>query len=310
MVMKRTVVNSIGQIGLRKDRSVACIGFFDGLHLGHQALINETMKLAKEKHLTSMLITFNPDPWSVIHKKSSVKHITPLKRKLELLEEMGFDEVVILKFDQNFSSLSPEDFVYKVLMGLGINDLVVGDDFKFGSKGKGDVHLLQREFQHVLSTHVIDIQYDEKIKIGSTQVTQTILNGKVDKTAELLGRYYRISGIVVDGAKQGREIGFPTANLHIYDEFVLPKVGVYAGYTIVQGIRYKSIVNIGYNPTINTQEEVAIETHILDFDAQIYGEVIHQEFVFRIRDELKFDSLEELIEQMKEDEKLARKNLK
>lgn len=310
MVMERTMINSIGQIGLRKEKAVACIGFFDGLHLGHQALINQTLDLAEKNNKRSMLITFNPDPWSVIHNKSGVKHITPLKTKLEILETMGIDEVIVLKFDHNLSGLSPEDFVYKVLMGLGITDLVVGDDFKFGFRGKGNVKMLQTVFEHVLNTHVISIKYDMTTKIGSTQVTQTILNGSLDKTSELLGRNYRLSGVVIHGAKQGRRIGFPTANLDIYDEFVIPKVGVYAGYTIVRGERYKSIINIGFNPTFNTREQVSIETHILDFDESIYGEVIHQEFAFRIRDELKFNSIDALIEQMQSDEQIAREKLK
>ncbi len=308
--MKRTMINTIGQIGLRKDKSVACIGFFDGLHLGHQALINKTIKLAKENNENAMLITFNPDPWAVIHKKSNVKHITPLKTKLEILEELGLDEVIILNFDHNLSGLSPEDFIYKVLMGLGITDLVVGRDFKFGFRGQGNVDLLKNEFEHVLNTHIIEIKEDSKEKIGSTQVTQAILNGKVDKASELLGRNYRLSGIVIDGAKQGRKIGFPTANLDIYDEFVLPKTGVYAGYTIVDGRRHQSIINIGYNPTFNTRDDISVETHLLDFDELIYGEVIHQEFAFRIRDELKFNSIDELITQMKSDEKIAREKLK
>lgn len=308
--MKRTMITQIAQLNLRKEKSVACIGFFDGVHLGHQALIDKTKERAKALGVSSMLITFNPDPWSVIHQKSSVKHITPLKTKLEVLESYEIDEVVILKFDQNLSSLSPDDFVFKVLIALGIQELVVGEDFKFGFRGKGNVQFLKENYEFVLPTHVIDLLLEHDTKIGSTTVTQTILNGKLDETSKLLGRDYRISGIVVDGAKQGRKIGFPTANLEIYDEFVIPKVGVYAGYTYVRGKKYKSIVNIGYNPTFNTREKPSIETHILDFDKVIYGEVIHQEFTFRIRDELKFDTIDELIKQMESDENIAREALK
>lgn len=310
MVMKKTMITQIAQINLRQNRSVACIGFFDGIHLGHQALIHKTKERSEALGIPSMLITFNPDPWSVIHKKSSVKHITPLKTKLEVIESYGIDEVIILKFDQNLSSLSPDDFVFKVLISLGIQELVVGEDFKFGFRGKGNVNFLKEHYGAIMPTHVVDLLLDHKIKIGSTTVTQTIVNGKLEETHKLLGRDYRISGIVVDGAKQGRRIGFPTANMHVYDEFVLPKVGVYAGYTIVRGKKYKSIINIGYNPTFNTREKVSVETHILDFNKVIYGEVIHQEFTFRIRDELKFDSIDELIDQMKDDERIARENLK
>lgn len=309
--MKKTMITQISQLNLRKKKAVACIGFFDGVHLGHQALIKKTKERAKALNISSMLITFNPDPWAVLHKKSNVKHITPLKTKLEVIESMNqIDEVVILKFDGNLSSLSPDDFVFKVLISLGIQELVVGEDFKFGFRGKGDVTFLKENYGNIITTHVVDLLLENNSKIGSTIVTQTILNGKLTETSKLLGRDYRLSGIVIDGEKQGRKIGFPTANLEIYDEFVIPKVGVYAGYTIVRGKRYKSIVNIGYNPTFNTRERPSIETHILDFDKVIYGEVIHQEFTFRIRDELKFETIDELIKQMESDEKIARDALK
>ncbi|NLW15084.1 MAG: riboflavin biosynthesis protein RibF [Erysipelothrix sp.] len=308
--MKRTMITNISQITFGKDKVVACIGFFDGLHKGHQVLINKTIERAKSLGIPSMLITFNPDPWAVLNKKSNVKHITPLKTKLEVIETFGIDEVVVLKFDSNLSSLSPDDFIFKVLMGLGVTELVVGQDFKFGFRGQGNVELLINDYAEVIKTHVMGIKLDDKTKIGSTQVTQTILNGNLEKTSELLGRDYRISGIVIDGAKQGTEIGFPTANLDIYDEFVLPKVGVYAGYTYVNDIKYMSIINIGYNPTFNTKETVSVETHILDFNRMIYGEVIHQDFTFRIRDELKFETIDQLIDQMKNDEKIARAQLK
>ena len=308
--MKKTVINHISQLTLRKEKAVACIGFFDGVHLGHQALIDKTIERANALGVPSLLITFNPDPWAVIRNKSNVKHITPLKTKIEIIQSMGMDEIIILNFDHHLSSLTPDDFVFKVLLALGIQEIVVGEDFKFGHKGKGDVSFLKKHYQPVLRTHVIDILNYQKNKIGSTSVSQTILNGNLKLTNELLGRPYRISGIVIDGAKQGRKIGFPTANLDIYDEFVLPKVGVYAGYTIVRDKRYKSIINIGFNPTFNTREKASIETHILDFHDMIYGEVIHQEFAFRIRDEIKFDSIDALILQMKEDERIARDSLK
>lgn len=310
MVMKQRFIHQLAQLNLRKEKSVACIGFFDGVHLGHQALINKTKQRAEELDLPTMLITFDPDPWSVIHGKQNVKHITPLKRKIEIIKELGIDEMIVLTFNKDFSNLSPEDFVFKVLMALGVEELVVGEDFKFGHRGKGDVTFLKEHYANIIPTHAVSLLTSNDTKIGSTSITQTILNGQLEKTKELLGRNYRISGIVIDGAKQGRKIGFPTANLDIYDEYVIPKAGVYAGYTIVNDTRYKSIINIGYNPTFNTREKISIETHILDFDAFIYGQVIHQEFEFRLRDEIKFETVDALIEQMKEDKEIALKKLK
>ena len=308
--MIKTQINDLSQIGLRKEDVVACIGYFDGVHLGHQALINKTIERAKELNAKSMLITFHPDPWSVINRKSNVKHITPLKTKLEVIQSFGIDEVIIMKFDSSFSKLSPDDFVNHVLIGLGIVELVIGSDFKFGYRGAGNVSYLKETFGHAILTHEINLEETDQDIISSTYLIQTILRGEVDKTEQLLGRPYKISGFVIHGAKTGRKIGFPTANLKIEDEFVIPKEGVYAGYVYVGDEKYQSIVNIGYNPTINTRDELSIETHILDFDQVIYGEVIHQTFNKRLRDELKFDSVDALIDQMENDEIEARKILK
>lgn len=308
--MIKTQINDLSQIGLRKEDVVACIGYFDGVHLGHQTLIKKTIERAKEIGAKSMLITFHPDPWSVINRKSNVKHITPLKTKLEVIESFGIDEVVIMKFDSSFSKLSPDDFVNHVLIGLGIVELVIGSDFKFGYKGAGNVSYLKENFGHAIYTHEINLEETDQDIISSTYLIQTILRGEVDRTKKLLGRPYKISGFVIHGSKTGRKIGFPTANLKIEDEFVIPKEGVYAGYVYVGGSKYQSIVNIGYNPTINTRDELSIETHILDFDQVIYGEVIHQTFNKRLRDELKFDSVDALIDQMENDEIEARKILK
>lgn len=310
MVMIKTQINDLSQIGLRKEDVVACIGYFDGVHLGHQALITKTIERAKEIGAKSMLITFHPDPWSVINRKSNVKHITPLKTKLEVIESFGIDEVVIMKFDSSFSKLSPDDFVNHVLIGLGIVELVIGSDFKFGHKGAGNVSYLKENFGHAIYTHEVNLEETDQDIISSTYLIQTILRGEVDTTEKLLGRPYKISGFVIHGSKTGRKIGFPTANLKIEDEFVIPKEGVYAGYVYVGGSKYQSIVNIGYNPTINTRDELSIETHILDFDQVIYGEVIHQTFNKRLRDELKFDSVDALIDQMENDEIEARNILK
>lgn len=308
--MIKTQINDLSQIGLRKEDVVACIGYFDGVHLGHQALITKTIERAKEIGAKSMLITFHPDPWSVINRKSNVKHITPLKTKLEVIESFGIDEVVIMKFDSSFSKLSPDDFVNHVLIGLGIVELVIGSDFKFGHKGAGNVSYLKENFGHAIYTHEVNLEETDQDIISSTYLIQTILRGEVDTTEKLLGRPYKISGFVIHGSKTGRKIGFPTANLKIEDEFVIPKEGVYAGYVYVGGSKYQSIVNIGYNPTINTRDELSIETHILDFDQVIYGEVIHQTFNKRLRDELKFDSVDALIDQMENDEIEARNILK
>ena len=180
--MIKTQINDLSQIGLRKEDVVACIGYFDGVHLGHQALITKTIERAKEIGAKSMLITFHPDPWSVINRKSNVKHITPLKTKLEVIESFGIDEVVIMKFDSSFSKLSPDDFVNHVLIGLGIVELVIGSDFKFGYKGAGNVSYLKENFGHAIYTHEVNLEETDQGIISSTYLIQTILRGEVDTT--------------------------------------------------------------------------------------------------------------------------------
>lgn len=307
--MNRKYIKDISKIKTTKDKYVACIGFFDGIHYGHQALIHKTIERAKATNHKSLLITFDPDPWSVLNDKSGVKHITPLKKKTQLVESMGIDEIAIIHFDSQFSGLSPEDFVEKVLVAYGIVELVVGADFKFGYRGSGNAQFLKEHYSSVLHTHEITLQNKLEKTVSSTRIIQTILNGNVHKTRELLGRDYEISGLVVHGAKVGRQIGFPTANMDVKDEFVIPKPGVYAGFVKVKGEYYKSIVNVGHNPTVNTRDYLMIESHILDFSDDIYGEMIHQGFHVRLRDELKFDSVEALIDAMKQDEVEARKIL-
>lgn len=290
------------------DKRVACIGYFDGLHRGHQALINKTIRIAKEKGYRSTLITFDPDPWQVLQKKDKVKHITPLKDKAMLLEEMGLDTLIILHFSSEFSQLSPQDFIDKILCPLSVSDLVVGEDFHFGFKGSGNVQLLKQEKDR-FRTHVLALDQDNNEKVGTTLIIQDLLRGDIEAANRLLGRPFHVRGTVVHGAKQGRKIGFPTANIALSDEYVMPRQGIYAGFAQVRGETYPAVLNIGYNPTFNTRDTMMIESHLLDFHEDIYGETIIQNFIYRLRDEIKFASIEALIEQMKEDVKLGRKLL-
>lgn len=284
-----------------EDHLTACIGFFDGLHLGHQALINETIRIAKETHTKSCLITFSPDPWTVLNNKSHVNHLTPIKDKVRIAESLGLDYYVTINFTKETSQLTPQDFIEKILIPINVDHLVCGADFRFGHKGAGDVTYLKSKAAYFFQTHVLEINKEHDIKIGTTQIVQAILKGDMELANAMLGRDYHICGFVVHGAKQGRRIGFPTANLEVVDEYVIPEGGIYAGYAYVDGVRYQAAVNIGYNPTFNTNSHITIESHILDFNEEIYGKNIKQTFIKRLRPELKFDSVEELIEQMEKD---------
>lgn len=309
MVMKQRVIKDHRELFTTKSSLAACIGYFDGIHLGHQALINKTKRIAKEEGLSSALITFDPDPWTIIHNQNKVNHITPMKEKINLLSKMGIDELIIVQFTKDLSKLSPQEFVERILIPLNVQELITGEDFKFGFKGAGNVDYLKNEANLFFNTHVLEIEEENATKIGSTQIIQSILNGECEKTKQMLGRYYTLAGYVRQGNREGTRIGFPTANLDVTDEYVIPLPGVYAGYVEVQGEKYASVINIGYNPTFNQTDKLSLETYILDFNKTIYGELLKQSFVHRIRDEIKFDTIEELIEQMNDDVKKTREIL-
>lgn len=299
--MKQIVIKDYRKLFKSEQEIAACIGFFDGIHLGHQKLINETIAIAKDKEIASALITFDPDPWTVINQQNHVKHLTPIKDKIRLLSQTGIDQLIIVKFDQAFSKLTPQEFIENILIPLNVQDLICGADFKFGHKGQGDVAYLKNHGRLFFETHVLDLEKEDKEKLGTTQIVQSILKGDLKQAKTMLGRDYKISGYVKQGNRAGTKIGFPTANLDVIDEYVIPKVGVYAGYVEVMGKRYPSVVNIGYNPTFNHSERLSIESHILGFNEIIYGELVHQYFVEYLRDELDFGSIEALVDAMHDD---------
>lgn len=284
----------------------ACIGFFDGLHKGHQALIKEVQKQAINTGTESAIITFSPDPWTVIHKKSKVNHITPIKDKIQVAKDLGIDNFITIHFDDHTSQLSPQEFIEKILLRMNVKHLVVGADFKFGHKGAGDVQYLQEHATMFFDTHVLELDTKDDQKIGTTQITQAILRGDMEQVTALLGRPYHVSGRVVPGKQQGRKIGFPTANIDVIDEYVMPAGGIYVGHIYIDDVAYQAVLNVGYNPTFNTNDYISVESFILDFDQDIYGKHVKQTFLKRLRAEEKFDSIESLVEQMTQDVSDAR----
>lgn len=301
MVMKQTYLKDFMSLKQEKTPITACIGFFDGLHRGHQTLIDEVIRISKETGTESALITFSPDPWTVINKKSKVNHITPIKDKMQVAKDMGLDHFITIHFDEDTSRLSPNEFIEKILLRLNVKHLVVGEDFRFGFKGAGTVETLQNEGSKFFDTHVQSINKENTEKIGTTQIVQAILKGDMEQATDLLGRPYHVSGLVVPGKQEGRKIGFPTANIDVVDEYVIPVGGIYVGHIWVEGIRHQAVLNIGYNPTFNTNDYISVESFILDFDQDIYGKHVKQSFLKRLRPEIKFDSVEALVEQMNKD---------
>lgn len=291
------------------DPIVACIGFFDGLHIGHQVLINKTIELAKQKQAKSALITFSPDPWEIIKGGSDYQHLATTARREELVEMMGLDVLITLDFTKEMSKLDPMQFLKEVLMPCNLKALVCGFDFNYGAFGKGNAELLKQDAKPFFDVEIIDSVNEEDQKISTSRITTYIEQGEISHANRLLGYRYQIEGIVVHGKKKGREIGFPTANLAIDPEYILPKKGIYEGWIQVDHIWYPTIVNIGNNPTFNFTNQLSVEAHIINFDQQIYDQVVRLEFVNFLRDEMKFSSIDELVQQLTKDKEQAIRDL-
>lgn len=289
--------------------SVVTIGNFDGLHIGHQSLIDKSNEIARKKNLTSVLLTFRNHPLNFIMNKD-LKRLMTVERKYEVSKYFGIDKFVSIDFTQEICNLNPINFVKKIIIeAFNGKEVVVGHDFRFGKARKGDITLLRKYSKEFgFNLHVIDpVIMDEK-RISSTLIRELLDCGHVKKASKFLGRDYEIVGKVVHGKKLGRKLGYPTLNLEVDKEILIPKSGVYYTNAKINDKIFKSATNIGFNPTIEG-DKFSIETFVLDFDEEIYGEQIYLYFKDRLRDEKKFDSLEELKNQMDEDIRKVQKNL-
>ncbi|QMS85864.1 bifunctional riboflavin kinase/FAD synthetase [Candidatus Xianfuyuplasma coldseepsis] len=278
-----------------KSNTVAAIGFFDGVHLAHKQLIETAIHIGKEHNLHTAIITFDIHPKSILYGLDYF-YITPLERKLEIFKTFDIDTIYVVEFTKEKAVLKPHEFIDTYLQN--IHTLVCGFDFKFGVRGSGNVKTLQEhdDFETII---VDEITYGG-YKVGSTHIRDLINSGHVDQVYDVLGDYYSVRGKVVHGAKKGRMIGYPTANIDT-GEYLVPKNGVYATMTKVKDRWYQSMSSIGHNPTLNCRVDVSVESNIFDFDEEIYGEVIEIKFIKRLRDELKFNSVEALIAKIDQD---------
>ena len=286
---------------------VACIGYFDGFHIGHQTLFNKTIALAKHKNLKSALITFDPDPWVVLKGLHNIHHVTTLRDRKQYAQDKGFDCWITLQFDIHMSRLSPDDFL-ALLIRNKIAHLVCGYDFRFGDKGSGDAVYLKS--QNNLPVSILEeFDYMDQ-KVSTTRIIEALREGNMALSHRLLGKHYKITGIIVHGKRIGTQIGFPTANLKVDQEYVIPRMGVYAGLVKVDGVQHPAMISIGYNPTVKDDDSVSIEGHLFDYANNLYGRELDFTFIEYLRPEMKFNSLEALIIQLKQDDINARKVLK
>ncbi|MDI3476838.1 MAG: riboflavin kinase / adenylyltransferase [Thermoanaerobacterium sp.] len=284
------------------DKKVIALGNFDGIHLGHQELIKKAIELSKINNMSSSVFTFRQHTMKTIRKKNFPKLLITNRKKLEEFSKFMLDYVIIFDFNKDFSLLPPENFIKDILIDkLNMKIAVVGENYRFGYKASGDIQLL-KSFSKIYDykVEVIEPVKLNKIIISSSYIRSLIQEGKIEEANKCLGRYFSLEGYVTSGRKVGRKLGFPTANISIDRDYIIPLNGVYLTRVKILNKYFLGITNVGINPTFNVNN-LSVETYIVDFNENIYGMFIEVEFIKRIRDEIKFNSVEELIEQMKKD---------
>ncbi|MBS4194029.1 bifunctional riboflavin kinase/FAD synthetase [Lederbergia citri] len=284
------------------------LGFFDGVHKGHQEVISTARKIAIENEWKSAVMTFDPHPSVVLGKeRKTVQYITPLKDKIDLISTLEIDFLFVVRFTSAFSSLEPETFVKEYLINLNAKHVVGGFDYTYGRFGKGTMETLPIHGKGFFDVTTVDKLEDHHEKVSSTKIRQLLHDGEMIKAKDLLGRFYVTKGTVVHGEKRGRTLGFPTANIQLENDYLVPKIGIYAVRFNVAGRWYNGVCSVGYNPTFKVPGEtmLSIEVHILDFDESIYGEEVQVEWHIYMRNEEKFNGIEELKLQISKDVQTA-----
>ena len=283
-----------------EENLVACIGYFDGLHRGHQALVQKTLEVAKQMKVVPTMISFEPDPRVVIKGISNFKHIMTMSDRFRLAEKLGIEKFVLLDFTKEMAALKPQAFIDQILGQLHLKGLVCGFDFHFGQYGQGDYHFLQKQCDYPVFR--IDKVEDQQGKISSTRIGKAIQKGRMEEVNHLLGREYSSEGRVIRGLHNGHSLHFPTANIDYSEELILPKVGVYGGYVLLDGIKKLCMINLGHNPSVQYQKRLSLEVHILDYKGDLYDQTVRIYWLGFLRDEIHFSSKEELIQQLKKDQ--------
>ncbi|CAB5151258.1 FMN adenylyltransferase (EC / Riboflavin kinase (EC [Olavius algarvensis associated proteobacterium Delta 3] len=293
--------------------AVITIGNFDGVHIGHQALFHEVIERAEAIGGTAIAMTFEPHPIRVLKQNGHPPLITLYEQKIELMESAGLDVVIGVPFTLDFAALTAREFIEDLLIRrIGARVVVVGRDYTFGKNREGTVDLLESmgrdlDFDVVVADWIPAPRANTE-RISSTRIRELVMDGSMTEAQKMLGRHYQIRGEVERGRDRGGKLlGFPTANINLQDE-LCPKTGVYAATVEFDGTRFKGVANIGYSPTFE-DHQFTVEVHILDFDNDIYGKKIRVNFIKRLREEIKFSSVEELSRQIHKDVDHAREIL-
>jgi riboflavin kinase/FMN adenylyltransferase len=295
--------------------SVVTVGVFDGVHAGHRALISEARRIATDDGLQSAVVTFDRHPATVVRPDEVPRLLTSLHHRLELLEQLGVDTAYVVTFDEERSLQTPEQFVEDVLVDrLGTKVAVAAESFHFGHRRKGDVPTMtELGVQYDIKVVTVPLTIDDAIggPVTSTAIRGIVASGDVELAARLLGRPFEVRGVVEHGDARGRTIGFPTANVAVAGDIMLPSDGVYAGWYVrgdgSDGTQYPSAINVGRRPTFYDENGLLlVEAHLIDFDGDLYGEKAAVRFVTRLRDEQRFSGIDALAAQLRSDVDHAR----
>ncbi len=307
------LIEDLNQIKTPFNNAVVTIGNFDGVHKGHQALLNQVIEKGGQTGGTCIAMTFEPHPLRALG-LSSPPLITRRDQKIELIESSGIDVLLCLPFDKAFAQIPAQEFIEDILVKkIGMKTIVIGPDYTFGKNRIGNIELLKAKgeelgYETIVPDWIKDVETDTE-RISSTKIRKLVMDGQVDRAKNYLGRFYQIRGKVIKGRKRGgSQLGFPTANIKLYDE-LCPKFGVYAVTVETIHGNFKGVANIGFSPTFG-DGMFTIEVHILDFKEDIYDSRIRVNMVERLRDEIKFSNIEQLSDQIRKDIEKAKEILK
>lgn len=294
---------------MKNKNSVVTIGVFDGIHVGHRAVIEKTVREAKRAGLKSIAVTFDPHPLKILRPKHFIPSLISLKHRVSLIKRLGIDEVIVMKFNKKMANLSAQEFIEDILVGeLSAGKIIVGEDFCFGKGGSSGA----AKMRNISEKHSVKVKTIKPVKknsrvVSSTGIRRLIVKGNIAEASRLLGRPFSILGTVVKGTALARKLGYPTANINPHHE-AMPPSGVYAVKVIFKGKLYKGIMNIGTRPTFYNyghDKEPTIEVHIFNFHEKVYGKDLEITLVRKLRDEKKFKTIDSLIRQIKKDESRA-----
>ena len=303
------IVHSLSGISFNPNSCVT-VGTYDGVHVAHQEILRQLVAAARRRSGRSVVLTFDPHPREVLSKKNEPFEIlTTLSERTDLFKEFGVDIVVVVKFDEEFARQSFEDFYKKYIIdGIGAAEVYEGPDHRFGRDREGNIETLKMlGAQYHFSVHLLEPVAIKGLLVGSSRLRNILHLGEVDEASKLLGRPYAISGIVVEGDRRGHTLGYPTANLQPdSDKKLIPANGIYLTQTVIGGRLFYGLTSIGVRPTFYTAGKRLVETHILNFDEDIYGAAMTVRMLQRLRDEMKFYDTGDLIEQMNQDKKRVR----